>query len=406
MSKEGTSPVYAPATVSVESIAAILSLGAAVVELGAAVASAKEVLGTRSVSVRERLAQYESLNPGGVGRIEAPFAVVGYLALLVFAGFVAGFLNSKYQHLLLATLALLLVVNGALWPRLARRQEMDLAGWVDVPSAKLLRRQLAPVLPNPLVGPLATALGILGLVVFSSKVDGETTPVVRALHIGAIICLVMLIASRVLFVSLFRSTSYYADDVMRWIYSTSASPWNEFAAVALGVGVVLLPVVFTLPKPIAPRQPRTVPTIVVVASSSVPISPSSIEPAPTASVEVTPPPDPWPSDLGIEGRPIANVECTGEYIVVAFASTKPEGYRAAVQNYLAVLGPTGQYLRTDQSCDAIHRPLEPGEAPIFWAYLGPFATVEDACVARKPVLGAAPDAYVRPLGPGGRSDCP
>lgn len=115
-------------------------------------------------------------------------------------------------------------------------------------------------------------------------------------------------------------------------------------------------------------------------------------PTPTVTVTVTPPAPRGDGDLSLS-VPIANLPCTGEYIVLMASTDDPNQYDSLVTANLAA-DPDARYLRTDASCRGFHQSIN-GNA-IYAVYEGPFATKDAACAALN--ASTAPvDAAVRAL---------
>jgi len=92
-------------------------------------------------------------------------------------------------------------------------------------------------------------------------------------------------------------------------------------------------------------------------------------------------------DLGLT-VPIANQSCTGQYITLIGSSTDPSQYQTEVQSFLTA-HPGSSYLVTDQSCAALVSSVNGNR--VYAAYLGPFATMAQACSA------AVSGSYVKML---------
>lgn len=106
-------------------------------------------------------------------------------------------------------------------------------------------------------------------------------------------------------------------------------------------------------------------------------------------------------DLGL-GYPQVDQACTGEYVVILASTGDPASYRSMLTPALE-RSATGQYLVTNQSCSSFNQ--EVNGNPIFAAFDGPYASLEDACESRATTM--YPDAYVRRLDAAaeGRSYC-
>ncbi len=98
-----------------------------------------------------------------------------------------------------------------------------------------------------------------------------------------------------------------------------------------------------------------------------------------------------PGDLTLS-VPMTRPECNGSYAVFIGASVDPSRNTADIQRFLTA-NPGSKYLRTDQSCQSLRQRTPSGQV-IYAVFLGPFATMAEACTA----LGNAPSgAYVKPL---------
>lgn len=95
------------------------------------------------------------------------------------------------------------------------------------------------------------------------------------------------------------------------------------------------------------------------------------------------------------GRPISNLPCGPGFVTIAFAANDPGAYAGSVAAYLDELGPDGRYLATRPSCSYLARNHRVEDPLVYQAYLGPFASLEEACAARDQrwVVGNV-DAYV------------
>ena len=106
-------------------------------------------------------------------------------------------------------------------------------------------------------------------------------------------------------------------------------------------------------------------------------------------------------DLGL-GYPQVDQGCTGEYVVILASTGDPASYRSTLAPALG-RSATGQYLVTNQSCSSFNQEVDGN--PIYAAYDGPYASLEEACASR--ATSSYPDAYVRRLDGAaqGRSYC-
>ncbi|MEJ2889552.1 serine/threonine-protein kinase [Actinomycetospora sp. OC33-EN06] len=108
-------------------------------------------------------------------------------------------------------------------------------------------------------------------------------------------------------------------------------------------------------------------------------------------------------DLGL-GQPMASPACSGTLVVVVKSAVDPSRYVADVSGALAQF-PGANYTLTGTSCSSF-APRDGAGNAIYAVYLGPFATVSQACSAQATAGG---DSYLRRLDdvtpPGTTIDC-
>lgn len=137
-------------------------------------------------------------------------------------------------------------------------------------------------------------------------------------------------------------------------------------------------------------------------STSEPSEPSA---TPTESTPTTEPSDPptTPSEGPLDVlAPYVNQQCEGQTLVMLASSGVPKDYESSIA---AAAGrvPGTKYLRTDRSCGTFNQAIK--GKPIYAAYIGPFASMEEAC--QEQYASRIVGAYVRTLDPDrlGRDIC-
>lgn len=111
----------------------------------------------------------------------------------------------------------------------------------------------------------------------------------------------------------------------------------------------------------------------------------------TDYVPVPEDPEPLPFDVDAE---LVNLPCTGEVIVMLATASVPANYADKLGKAIEGV-PDAAVLRASDSCDAFQETNPDSGAPIYNAYLGPFATAADACEVISTL--DSPSAWVRKL---------
>jgi S1-C subfamily serine protease len=108
-----------------------------------------------------------------------------------------------------------------------------------------------------------------------------------------------------------------------------------------------------------------------------------------------------PEDLEIPGAVADAPPCDGSYIVIVSSATLPASYERAISEGVAS-APGARYFRTAGKCGSLRGTTASGN-DIYAVYLGPYATVEEACAEKTSAR------YVKQLsdsvGPGKQESC-